>query len=133
MTRNEVLQIRISPALRNRLQRLRNERHVNISAWLRDLISAALDREFPPPADPSAPLGSPSNPLPGWHPYNFAPKDWGAAFTGDTTGRPAELVGLTITVTPRSKGSKPWDITISKVIKRTDRRVIVRTPHRPKL
>ena len=60
MTRNEVLQIRISPALRDRLQRLRNERHVNISAWLRDLISAALDREFPPPADPSAPSARPA-------------------------------------------------------------------------
>ena len=126
MTRNEVLQIRISPALRDRLQRLRNERHVNISAWLRDLISAALDREFPPPADPSASLGSPSNPLPGWHPYNFAPQDWGAEFEGDTAGLPDDLVGLHIIVTAKNS-EKSWTATVLEVIEHTESRVLVRT------
>ena len=47
MRRTDVFQIRIEPELRDRLARLRDERHVNISAWARDVIAAALDREFP--------------------------------------------------------------------------------------
>ena len=46
MLRRDVFQIRIEPALRERLARLRDERQVNVSAWARDLIAAALDREF---------------------------------------------------------------------------------------
>ena len=49
MKRNEVIQIRIEPQLRARLNRLRDERNINVSAWLRRIISDALDRDFPPP------------------------------------------------------------------------------------
>ena len=51
MLRRDVFQIRIEPALRERLARLRDERHVNVSAWARDVIAAALDREFPSAGD----------------------------------------------------------------------------------
>ena len=44
---NAVVQMRIDPALGDRIRRLRSERHVNVSGWLRRLISDALDREFP--------------------------------------------------------------------------------------
>ena len=37
----------LNQRLRDRLARLRDERHVNVSAWARDVIAAALDREFP--------------------------------------------------------------------------------------
>ena len=45
--------------------------HVNVSAWLRDLITAELDREFPLPTtdrppEPSAPTGSWDDPIPGF-------------------------------------------------------------------
>ena len=40
------LHIRVSPETRQRLQRLRTERHLNVGAWLRALIDEALDREF---------------------------------------------------------------------------------------
>ena len=45
MRRADVFQIRIEPELRDRLARLRDERHVNVSAWARDVIAAALDRD----------------------------------------------------------------------------------------
>ena len=48
MIRTAVLQIRVDPGLRDRLARLRDERHINVSAWLRDLVETALDREFLP-------------------------------------------------------------------------------------
>ena len=69
MKRNEVLQIRIEPALQAGLQRLRDERHVNVSAWLRGLITAELERAFPLPAtdrndEPRTPTGSWDDPLP---------------------------------------------------------------------
>ncbi len=57
MKRNEVLQIRIDPALQARLQQLRDERHVNVSTWLRGLITAELDREFPPPTSEALAAG----------------------------------------------------------------------------
>ena len=42
------LHIRVSPETRQRLQRLRTERHLNVGAWLRALI----DGEFgPAPTD----------------------------------------------------------------------------------
>ena len=63
MQRTDVFQIRIEPELRDRLARLRDERHVNVSAWARDVIAAALDREFP--ADLEAPT---RQPLAGWRP-----------------------------------------------------------------
>ena len=63
MRRTDVFQIRIEPELRDRLARLRDERHVNVSAWARDVIAAALDREFP------AALEAPTRqPLAGWKP-----------------------------------------------------------------
>ena len=63
MLRTDVFQIRIEPELRDRLARLRNERHVNVSAWARDVIAAALDRELP--ADLEVPR---RQPLAGWKP-----------------------------------------------------------------
>ena len=63
MRRTDVFQIRVEPELRDRLARLRDERHVNVSAWARDVIAAALDREFP--ADLEAPK---RHPLAGWRP-----------------------------------------------------------------
>ena len=62
MIRTAVVQIRVDPALRDRLARLREERHVNVSAWLRDLVEAALDREFPP--DGATESTQPKHPAP---------------------------------------------------------------------
>ena len=49
----------------------------------------------------------------------------------DTSGLPAELVGLHIIVTPQTEGSKPWTATVTEVMKRTPRYVRVRREDRP--
>ncbi len=135
MKRNEVLQIRIDPALQARLQLLRDKRHVNVSAWLRDLITAELDREFPPPttnpaAAPKAPSGSRDDPIPGWKTHLLGSHDWGSRFEGDTSALPAELGGLWIMVTNRQQQTGVTRIT--KVIERTARFVVVQDSGKPK-
>ena len=71
--RYEYIQCRVDPELRQRLAHLREERDVNISAWLRRVISEALDREFPSPG-----------PIPGWKPSLLPDDSWGGIFRGKT-------------------------------------------------
>ena len=128
MKRNETIQIRIDPALKTGLQRLRDEHHVNISAWIRDLISAELDREFPPPPTnrsdkPQALPGSKNNPIPGWRPHLIDSHDWGSIFKGEASALPDELVGLWIRVTDRNE--ETFLTKVTKVTDRTDHFVIV--------
>lgn len=52
------LYIRVSPETRQRLQRLRTEWHVNVSAWLRALIAEALE-EHKTTDGPKAEKGKP--------------------------------------------------------------------------
>ena len=84
MLRTDVFQIRIEPELRDHLARLRDERHVNVSAWARDVIAAALDREFP--ADLEAPN---REPLAGWRPCKLG-DGWGAVLDGPGVAALAE-------------------------------------------
>lgn len=135
MKRNEVIQIRIDPDLQARLQLLRDERHVNVSAWLRNLITAELDREFPPPStdpavEPRAPSGSRDDPIPGWNTHLLGLRDWGSRFEGDTSDLPDDLVGLWIIVTNRQQQTGVTRIT--KVIERTARCVVVQDSGKPK-
>ena len=53
------IQVRLGRELRIRLDRLRDERAVNISAWVRLVIARALDAELrkDPPGDPRPNLG----------------------------------------------------------------------------
>ena len=48
--------IRLPPDLHDGLTRLRTERHINISAWLRSLLARELDCELGPDRDPPIPL-----------------------------------------------------------------------------
>ena len=66
----------------------------------------------------------PVKPIPGWHPKTLPDGSWGAEFSGDTSALPADLVGLHITVSP--KRGKSWTATVSEVIERTSRSVLVR-------
>ena len=122
MKRNEVLQIRIDPHLRERLGRLRQQRHVNISAWLRQLIAEALDRELP--ADAAEPVA----PLAGWRPARLPDGSWGSV-CNDDSGLPAQLVGTVIKVRPRS--GPPWTSTVTEVVERSPDRILVRDSGRP--
>ena len=116
------LQIRISPEARQRLQRLRTERHLNVGARLRALIDEALDREFGPAAtdanEPAAPAKAvPPEPIPGWTPARLKGGGWGARFQGDTRTLPTDLAGLTIAVATRSGDS--WNATVTEVLERS--------------
>ena len=123
------IHIRVSPETRQRLQRLRTERHLNVGSWLRALIDQALDREFgsAPPAveEPLAPVkAAPPVPLPGWTPAKVKGGVWGARFQGDTRTLPADLQGLKISVTASSGDS--WNATITEVVERFPDRLLVR-------
>ena len=124
MRRTDVFQIRIEPELRDRLARLRDERHVNVSAWARDVIAAALDRELP--ADPDAPT---RQPLAGWRPCKLG-DGWGAVLDGPGVAALAEDPrGTPISITDSRGGS--WTATITEVVSRNPQRIVVRDSGRP--
>ena len=118
MQRYEYIQCRVKPELRQRLARLREERDVNVSAWLRRVISEALDREFPSP-----------EPIPGWHPSRLPDGSWGAIFRGKTAPLPDNLVGIPIAV--RTSVGTSWAATVLEVLERSERRVLVRHSGKP--
>lgn len=49
--RNDFVTIRVEQALADRLDRLRREKHLNVSSFAREALIAALDRDFPAPLD----------------------------------------------------------------------------------
>ena len=99
MRRNDVFQVRIEPQLRARLARLRDERHLNVSAWVRDVIAAALDRELLP--DLEAPT---RQPLAGWKPCKVS-DGWGAVLEGPGVAAvPADPRGIQIRITDSRGG-----------------------------
>ena len=124
MRRTDVFQIRIEPELRDRLARLRNERRVNVSAWARDVIAAALDRELP--ADLEAPN---RQPLAGWTPCKLG-DGWGAVLDGPGVAALAEDPRpAPIRITDSRGGS--WTATITEVVSRNQQRIVVRDSGRP--
>ena len=125
------IHIRVSPETRQRLQRLRTERHLNVGAWLRALIDEALDREFgPAPTDANesvAPVkAAHPEPIPGWTPARLKGGGWGARFQGDTGTLPTDLEGLTIAVKTRSGDA--WNATVTEVLERSSDFVLVQAP-----
>ena len=133
------LLIRLPPDLHDALTRLRTERHINISAWLRSLLARELARELGPDRHPPTPLPPPSPlptptpvpphapvveaPLPGWRPHRLDNGDWGSIYLGDPAVLPSELVGATIVV--QSRNGQSWTTTVTAVLDRGSRQVIV--------
>ena len=118
MQRYEYIQCRVDPQLRQRLTRLREERDVNVSAWLRRVISEALDREFPAP-----------DPIPGFKPAKLPDGSWGALFRGKAAALPDNLVGVPIAV--RTSVGASWAATVIEVLERSERRILVRHSGKP--
>ena len=125
------LLIRLPPDLHDALSRLRAQRHVNISAWVRATLKSALEQEgmliggtgATQPPEPAA------SPLPGWRPHRLDNGDWGSIYLGDTSGLPSELGGRTIVVEARSGQS--WTTTVTAVLDRNSGQVIVTDSGRP--
>ena len=116
------LRVQLDPQLSARINRLRNERDINVSAWVRRLIRNALDYELPPEDLATAPATA--APLPGWKPVRLPDDSWGARFQGDIRTLPEDLEGLTIAVRTRSGDS--WNATVTEVVERSPDRVLVR-------
>ena len=126
--RNPALQVRLPAGAFRRLAALRRERHLNVSAWARQVLLDALQRDFPETdAADGPPHSEPdSQPLPGWHPARIPGGGWGCDRPGTL---PAELGGLPIEVRPRE--GPPWTATVLAVVRRDSRRVLVRDTGRP--
>ena len=119
------------------LDRLRAERHINISAWLRSLLTRELDGELGPDGDPPTPLPPPS-PLPPPAPPPRAGPGGGSAarlaaspsgqrglgapyYLGDPAALPPELAGATIVV--QSRNGQSWITTVTTVLDRGSNQV----------
>ena len=129
MRRPPLIQFHVSPELYQRLKRLRSERNVNLSAWLRTLVTRQLDRELGPESETVTPTPSPEpktdpGPLPGWSPSKLEEGEWGASWMGDTRKLPDDLVGCSIEVTTRHGDS--WIATVVEVIQHEADYVLVR-------
>ena len=155
-----MVRFRANPLTRRLLDRLRDEKAVNVSAWLRKVVQQALEREFPDFADYEAnqtpepePQKTPAEPesqkTPGeteaapepesqktpieWKPRRIDEDTWGAV-----TGPPGvaelpdndDLPGTQIIVTDRRGES--WSTTITEVVERTDTNIVVKTSGRPR-
>ena len=128
--RYKTILLRLPPDIHDALTRLRTERHVNISAWVRAAIKSALEREGvlidTGATQPPAPA---ADPLPGWRPHNLNSGEWGSIYIGDTSELPSDLVGLTIVV--QSRSGQSWTTTVTAVLDRNSGQVIVTDSGRP--
>ena len=113
----KILRVRLDAELGEGLDRLKAERYVNVSAWVRALIRPALAQqlgtapgsvgtlppstpESPPPATaPEPEPGLAPGPIPGWTPRGLPDGSWGSRYQGDTRKLPDDLLGCAIEVT----------------------------------
>ena len=128
------LLIRIPPDIHDALTRLRTERHVNTSAWVRATLKNALESEGLLLDTASAPTVSAAPPLrdaplQGWRPHRLDNGDWGSIYLGDTSILPPELVGAHITV--QLKNGQGWNTTVTAVLERNSEQVVVTDSGRP--
>ena len=61
MQAETTVRLRVDPEMRRLLDRLRDEKDINVSAWVRRQLRAALEREFPG-AETTEPLESETTP-----------------------------------------------------------------------
>ena len=116
------LLLRLPPDLHDALTRLRTERHINTSAWIRHTLKNALERE-------GMIIGAGATPLPGWRPHRLDNGDWGSIYLGDTVALPSELAGATIIV--QARDGQSWTTTVTAVLDRSSGQVIVTDSGRP--
>ena len=108
------LLLRLPPDLHDALTRLRTQRHINTSAWIRHTLKNALERE-------GMIIGAGATPLPGWRPHRLDNGDWGSIYS--------ELAGATIVV--QARDGQSWTTTVTAVPDRSSGQVIVTDSGRP--
>ena len=142
------IRFRVDPQMRRQLDRLRREKAVNVSAWVRRLVHQALQDEFPdgepddapapdPPAAPAEPADElqpdPNNPpIAGWTPRQLD-QGWGAVLEGtQVADLPVsdQLPGTPIVVTDRRGDA--WTTTLKAVVSRSDTEIVVTNTGRPR-
>ena len=130
-----MLRVRLPADLDAALERLKKERHVNVSSWVRAALRAALKHELqigarvpdsdPAPTPPPARL---SSPIPGWRPWKYQ-GDWCSLWEGDTRALPADLVDQVIVIETQS--GETFQPTVLEEIERTETHVLVRDSGKP--
>ena len=146
-----VIRVRVNAQLRRGLDRLRTEKSVNVSAWVRRLVQRGLEAEFPdwkpdwepddapilaPPAAPAEPdddlKPDPQKPpVEGWTPRQLD-QGWGAVLEGARVADLPEsdqLRGTPIVVTDRRGDT--WTTTLTAVVSRSDTEIVVTNTGRP--
>ena len=148
MTTETAIRFRVDPQMRRRLDRLREEKAVNVSAWLRRVVRQALQEEFPdwepdddrapdPPAAPAEPDDDlkpdpQKSPIAGWTPRQID-QGWGAVLEGERVAELPEsdqLRGTPILVTDRRGDA--WTTTLTDVVSRSDTEIVVTNTGRPR-
>ena len=128
MESGTAIRFRVDPAIRRQLDRLRDERDVNVSAWVRRAVRDALLREFPA-GDAAARAAPPQAPLRGWKPCKVGGR-WCSALEGPAVSSlPDDPRGSLIAVSDRSGNS--WTATVIDVVERSELRAVVRDSGRP--
>ena len=148
MPTETAIRFRVDPQMRRRLDRLREEKAVNVSAWLRRVVRQALQEEFPdwepdddlvpdPPAAPAEPDDDlkpdpQKSPIAGWTPRQLD-QGWGAVLEGERVAELPEsdqLRGTPILVTDRRGDA--WTTTLTDVVSRSDTEIVVTNTGRPR-
>ncbi len=131
----KLLRVRLPVDLDAALERLKKERHVNVSSWVRSALRAALKHELRigavvPDSDPvtAPPPALLSAPIPGWRPRKHQGA-WCSRFEGDTRALPADLVGQVIEV--ETQAGETWRASVLEEIERTETHILVRDSGKP--
>ena len=142
------IRFRVDSKMRRGLDRLRDEKAINVSAWLRRLVGQGLKKEFPDleafyarqpePPDPPAETDEDLRPDPDKTPVaGFKPRQldhgWGAVLEGEQVAQlpdSDQLPGTPIIVTDRRGDS--WTATLKQVVSRSDTEIVVTNTGRPR-
>ena len=144
MPAHVIIRFRADPETGRLLDKLRNEKAINVSAWLRQRVRQALEQEFPdqtaedpepdPPPTRAIPEPDPrKKAIEGWKPCRLAGGQWGAVLEGDrvaTLPRSDQLPGTPLVVTDSKDES--WRTVLTEVVDRSDTAIVVTTAGRPR-
>ena len=130
----KLLRVRLPADLDATLERLKKERHVNVSSWVRAALRTDLKHELqigamvPDSAPGPPPPARLSSPIPGWRPRKHQGA-WCSRFDGDTRALPADLVGQVIEI--ETQAGETWQASVLEEIERTETHALVRDSGKP--